>query len=139
LVWGDDKIKMVDFSKCHPIELDDLVRIGNDNDGGYVLSERQIEKTGTLLSFGINDDWTFEKGFLQKKNISIYAYDYSIKDELFVSKRSLQHHNQVDIAMIILHLLLLKRSLVKHHMRNIKQNKELLTQMNWVPDLGEQL
>jgi hypothetical protein len=81
---------MLNFNKCYPIELEDLVRIGRDFDGGYVLSERHIENTNILLSFGIRDDWSFEEDFSTKKEITVYSYDYSITDEPFVSVASLR-------------------------------------------------
>ncbi|MDR2406551.1 MAG: hypothetical protein LBE13_00335 [Bacteroidales bacterium] len=61
-----------------PIQLDDLVRIGRNFNGGYVLSTKSIEVTETLLSFGINDDWSFEKEFTKRKECKLYAYDYSV-------------------------------------------------------------
>jgi hypothetical protein len=62
---------MYDFKKLHPIQL------GRNTDGGYVLSNRQIERTKVLLSFGIFTDWSFEKDFVKRKNTTVlYAYDY---------------------------------------------------------------
>jgi hypothetical protein len=59
---------MYDLNRFHPIQMDNLIRLGRDWDGGYVVSKDQIEKTETLLSFGINDDWSFEIDF-EKRNI----------------------------------------------------------------------
>jgi hypothetical protein len=74
-----EKRPLLDFNKCQPIELDDLIRVGNKYDGGYILSKRQIKNTDTVLSFGINLDWTFEEDFFYNKNVKIYSYDYSTK------------------------------------------------------------
>ena len=78
---------MFNFNKCHPIELNDLVRIGNEHDGGYIVSRRQIEKTDIVLSFGIRDDWTFEDDFSKRKDVKVYSYDYSTKDLPFLSNK----------------------------------------------------
>jgi len=78
---------MFDFSKCHPIALDDLIRIGNKYDGGYVLSECQIKETDTVLSFGIRDDWSFEKCFSLRKDVAIYSYDYSTVNLPFLNEK----------------------------------------------------
>jgi hypothetical protein len=43
-----------------PIYCDDLIRLGGDHDGGYVVSRRMVEPAQFLLSFGLGDDWTFE-------------------------------------------------------------------------------
>ena len=41
----------------------DLVRIGRNNDGGYLVSKSDIEKSDVLIGLGINDDWSFERNF----------------------------------------------------------------------------
>ena len=53
-----------------------IERIGGLNDGGYLVGENSLKKTETLISFGIDDNWQFEKDF-QIKNINtkIYCYD----------------------------------------------------------------
>jgi hypothetical protein len=63
-----------------PIELNDLIRIGSPNDGGYVLPQCCIDNTEILLSFGISDDWNFEKDFSTKSKAMFISYDYSIKN-----------------------------------------------------------
>ncbi|GHV65355.1 hypothetical protein FACS1894199_05820 [Bacteroidia bacterium] len=73
--------KMYDLKKLCPLHLEDLTRVGRDADGGYVLSNRQIEKTKILLSFGINTDWTFEESFVERchhKPVRLYAFDASV-------------------------------------------------------------
>lgn len=53
-----------------------LIRLGRKNDGGYLLGMNTINKTNTLISFGINDDWSFEKKFYDLNNkIKILAFD----------------------------------------------------------------
>jgi len=53
-----------------------LERIGNLNDGGYVISSLSIKNSKYLVSLGIYDDWSFERDFLNRnKNCKLYAYD----------------------------------------------------------------
>ena len=61
----------------------DLVRIGKDYDGGYLVSKSDIEQTDLLLGFGISDDWSFEEDFLNQKKVSIEAYDASVSERIF--------------------------------------------------------
>lgn len=49
---------------CRPVQIDDLIRVGREYDGGYVLPRRVIERSQALLSLGVNDDWSFEEGVL---------------------------------------------------------------------------
>jgi hypothetical protein len=81
---------MYNIKKLYPVALDDLVRIGRNYDGGYVLSKRQVEQTKTLFSFGINDDWSFEEDFLKQHKVALFAYDASVSIEIF--KKSRLHH-----------------------------------------------
>ena len=53
----------------------DLIRIGKDNDGGYLISKKDLLKSDFLLSLGICDDWSFEKDFINKNKIPLHAYD----------------------------------------------------------------
>lgn len=54
----------------------DLVRLGRNNDGGYLVGEKTIKATKTLISLGINDDWSFEKDFEKKKTyLKTLMYD----------------------------------------------------------------
>ncbi|MDR1362772.1 MAG: FkbM family methyltransferase [Spirochaetaceae bacterium] len=57
--------------------MDDLTRIGNKYDGGYILSKRQINKTEIVFSFGIWNNWAFEEDFSKRKDVAVYSYDYS--------------------------------------------------------------
>ena len=63
----------------HPIHKKNLIRIGSLNDGGYIITKEILEQSNFLLSFGINDDWNFEKDFQLKSvsDISIHAYDHT--------------------------------------------------------------
>jgi hypothetical protein len=110
---------MIDFSKCRPIERDDLVRIGNEYDGGYILSERQIEKTSIVLSFGVGANWTFEEDFSRRKEVKIYAYDYSIKDLPFVSRRFTR-----TCVAIGYYILRLRHSMAKRHFNQFRLSKD---------------
>lgn len=41
----------------------DLIRLGEDNDGGYLICKNSYEESKFLIGLGINDDWSFEKNF----------------------------------------------------------------------------
>lgn len=61
-----------------------LIRIGSDNDGGYLVCKDDIENSDLLLSFGICDDWTFEKNFLAHNDIGCFAFDGSLSKKFWL-------------------------------------------------------
>ena len=68
-----------DYRWMAPVAVPDLVRLGKDWDGGYVLSARSIDSATGMLSFGINDDWSFDQHWVQRKpNDRIHGYDGTI-------------------------------------------------------------
>jgi hypothetical protein len=93
--------------------MDNLIRLGRDWDGGYVISREQIQETETLLSFGINDDWSFEIDFEKAKHIKIMAFDYS------VSWKSGMENIKNSIGYALGGLLILKRSWIRRSYKNI--------------------
>ena len=62
----------------------DLIRIGSDNDGGYLISEKDVDNSEILISLGISEDWSFEEDFLKMKNIELLAFDGTISEKKFL-------------------------------------------------------
>ncbi len=84
-----------------PVQCDDLVRLGRDYDGGYLVSKRDILNSEVLVGLGINDDWSFESGFSEINDCDVYAYDGSVSGKLFFKKmlRSLFRLNRPDVIV----------------------------------------
>jgi len=57
----------------------ELIRIGKNNDGGYLLEKDSFNKSKALVSFGLAFDWSFEKDFFNIKNCEVHCYDHTIK------------------------------------------------------------
>jgi hypothetical protein len=55
-----------DLEYLRPVAVHDLVRLGRDRDGGYVVSRRAVESTRVLVGIGVNDEWSFEEAFLDE-------------------------------------------------------------------------
>ena len=77
-----------------PFYCSDLIRIGKNNDGGYLVNKDDITKSKKLLSFGINDDWSFEEHFLSINNCQLYGYDNSVNEEMLKSKNLQEQHKE---------------------------------------------
>lgn len=69
-------LKVIDYAR--------LSRLGRPHDGGYVVPLDAIVTSTCMLSFGISQDWQFERD-VQRINpdISIYAYDHSVDKKFF--------------------------------------------------------
>lgn len=61
----------------------DLIRIGRNFDGGYLVSKSDIDRSEILIGFGVNDDWSFEEDFLHRKKVDVFAYDASVNVRYF--------------------------------------------------------
>jgi len=48
-----------------PYEIKDLIRIGRNEDGGYIVPKEILNKSNFLLSFGMGSHWNFEEDFLK--------------------------------------------------------------------------
>lgn len=79
--------KKIGFSKdFKPEKLYDLIRIGRNRDGGYLVGKNSLEKSKRLISFGIGDDCSFEKDFLEKNKILCIAYDYTVGNKFWLGR-----------------------------------------------------
>src|SRR5262249_41335420 len=61
-----------------------LLRLGRRHDGGYLVDARSVMAADVLLSFGINDDWSFEADFRKLNASPIYAFDASLQRKRLV-------------------------------------------------------
>lgn len=56
-----------DLTPFQPVYIDDLLRLGKDNDGGYVVPGIAVSSSTALLSLGVNLDWSFEESMLEMR------------------------------------------------------------------------
>ncbi|MEE3034972.1 MAG: hypothetical protein VX325_03915 [Bacteroidota bacterium] len=83
---------MIKTKKLIPIEINNLVRVGRDNDGGYIIPKSVFNLCDGLLSYGINKDWSFEKDFIKENPKAIvHCYDHTLNffSVLFFSLKSI--------------------------------------------------
>ena len=100
----------------------DLVRLGNQSDGGYILSNKIIKKSDYLLSFGLGDNFGFESD-IKKKNsrCNIYVYDhtinffYWIKHFFYWLWKSIRFRKYLKFLTFINYILFFKIKKNKHH------------------------
>jgi len=81
-----EKVKVNLTELLTPYKCEDMLRIGNNSDGGYLVSLRDMLNSNILISFGILYDWEFEKEVYKKFNIPIITYDGSVGKQYFRAK-----------------------------------------------------
>lgn len=67
----------------------ELIRVGQKNDGGYLICKKSLLETRYLKSIGISDDFSFEDEFLKIKNgeVDIRCYD-DVLSNVFLLKKT---------------------------------------------------
>ena len=65
----------IEFKPKHEYE---LIRLGQDNDGGYLVDRKSIEDSKSLITLGLGFDWTFEKNYYALQGNPVYCYDHSV-------------------------------------------------------------
>lgn len=115
--------KFVNLPKVfQPFECKNYVRLGKDHDGGYIVNRHDIEKSDILVSFGIKDDWSFEKDFSKVNDCEIISFDKESlvpdNDQFYVGHRKMirQHVDLEDS----------EETISIHKILNIASNKIFL-------------
>ena len=66
------ELKVFDFPNAR------RVRIGSDNDGGYVLLDQELEAIEVIYSYGVGNSSDFEEMFCEKYNAIARLYDHTV-------------------------------------------------------------
>mgnify|MGYP006161903587 FL=1 len=67
------------YNLLRPVKTNELVRLGRNMVGGYIVDLGIVEKTKNLITLGFGPEWSFESDFLKiKNNCSVYIYDHKL-------------------------------------------------------------
>ncbi len=105
------------FDQIKPIESNDLIRLGRNHDGGYVINKSAITNT-PLISFGVSVDWSFETDYYEKTNAYITMYDGSVNLKKFKLDFLNYLINSISISFII--KMFLKKEFLRNYFFNLK-------------------
>lgn len=73
------------LDRLNPVVVDDLVRLGVNMDGGYVVPRSAVLDADALVSFGLGDDWSFEQDALRlNPRLIVHVYDHSVGERKFI-------------------------------------------------------
>lgn len=115
--------KAVDLKVFHPYKADGLKRIGNINDGGYVVHFPSLQYAECLVNYGVGYDVAFEKEFNKITNKPVYAFDPTMKKPAFIwekIKRG-EYKNALKQFISLLLWLLQERNLKKHNIHFVEE------------------
>lgn len=95
----------------------DLIRLGQDNDGGYLVEKKSIENSKSLVTLGLGYDWSFEKDFYSLTKKPIFCYDHTVNYSAIkkVSRKFLFSY----IFRIFKPKYIFKKNFFKHLFKNI--------------------
>ena len=71
--------------KFLPVDFGIMIRVGNNKDGGYLISENGMKSCDFLLTIGLGYNFSFEKDFLKLKqsdSLLIECYDNSVSKKI---------------------------------------------------------
>lgn len=69
-----------------PKNTSNLIRLGDDFDGGYVVDKSSVEAASTLIALGVGDSWAFEKAVRSINKIPVEAFDATVNWGHFVTE-----------------------------------------------------
>ena len=122
-----------------------LIRIGKNNDGGYLVEHKSVLNTSVLISMGISADWSFEKNFYRLNKIPISTFDASLNNSFWNSriKKSFLKFLKLsffsffkDIYLYIDYKFFFKKD-IKHHAINIGNHNNQLSYLEIIKEIKE--
>ena len=115
-----------------PNKINTLKRIGGNNDGGYVIDERNISNSDILIGLGMSDNWLFEEEFNSINPVPTYIYDRTVSLKVFL-KKCKKYFFRVNKPKIFIHWLKTSYKYIKFFKGN-KFHQKKLVGINLPPD-----
>ena len=73
------------YNFLRPLKNSNLLRLGRNHDGGYIVDSSIVKNCNTLITFGLGPDWSFELDLIKKNDdVKIYMYDYSVSSTPYI-------------------------------------------------------
>ena len=83
------KLNILDkkYNFLRPLKINNLIRLGDNQDGGYIVDKNVVDKCEILISLGLGMQYTFETDFIKRnKNLLIYVYDHTINAFIYIKE-----------------------------------------------------
>lgn len=77
----------VSLRELNPLVVDDLIRCGDERDGGYVVPASSITAIDALVSFGLGHNWSFEEHAVWLNPcLIVHVYDHSVTERAYLDR-----------------------------------------------------
>lgn len=94
----------------------ELIRLGGENDGGYVVEKNSVIDSKSLLTLGLGYEWRFEKEYFKLNHNSITCFDHS------VNYSSIKKLSRKYLASYLFRILKPKYFIKKNFFKNLVRN-----------------
>ena len=71
-------IQIVLPERLRPTCIHGNIRVGSKHDGGYEVNRNAVYNSDFLMSYGLSEDWRFEKEFLSLNKVPSHIYDHTV-------------------------------------------------------------
>lgn len=79
--------KIPSYLKPYHTNFLNLIRLGRNYDGGYIIDKRVIKKTSAVITCGLEAEWSFEKEFQKyNRNCKIIAFDHTVDEKFWINR-----------------------------------------------------
>ena len=123
------------YLKPYHTNFSNLIRLGRKYDGGYVIDKRVIAKTRTIITCGLEAEWSFEKEFQKNnKDCKILAFDHTVNKKFWIDRffndftsllllKKIKPYQILDVFKYIDYLNFFSRN-NKHYLKKIVSKKK---------------
>ena len=75
------------FNFLKPLKNQNLIRVGREADGGYIVDKKVVASVDYLISFGMGSDWSFELDYIKiNKKVKIFMYDCYVSKKPYLKE-----------------------------------------------------
>ena len=79
--------KLPIYFKPYDTNILNLIRLGRNCDGGYIIDKRVIKKTSAVITCGLEAEWSFEKEFQKyNRDCKIIAFDHTVDKKFWINR-----------------------------------------------------
>lgn len=99
-----------------PYLCNDIIRLGKDYDGGYLVNKQDVLESKQLINIGIGNNCSFEESFTEVNDCSVISFDgtidanqefikkYHVGNKKFINKNVGNKANEVEFSSILIEL-----------------------------------